>query len=156
MSGEWWMSGQPRERETRTPSSATLAAKISSNDTLVGLDHARRSLGQLLAVVEDEHGLAQPHHDLHVVLHQQHRLAPLAKGPHRVQELVEQRAVDAGGRLVEQDQLRIGHQDPDELDELLLTVGEVARELVCQPLELDEAQQLLPARQVVNGRLYYC
>ncbi|MEX2223253.1 MAG: hypothetical protein WEG40_15790 [Candidatus Rokuibacteriota bacterium] len=36
----------------------------------------------------------------------------------------------------------IGHEHADELDELLLAVGEIARVLAGEPLELDELQQL--------------
>src|SRR5690242_4491222 len=50
----------------------------------VGLDHAlvlldllRRTLGDLLAVVEHGHAVGDAHHDLHVVLDQQDRDVPL-------------------------------------------------------------------------------
>src|SRR3990172_2894059 len=157
MSGASWMSGQPSDRHPKYARSPALAAKISFNDPLVGLDHARRPLGELLAVVEDEDGLAEPHHDLHVVLDQQHGLAPVPERAHGLQQLVEQGPVDTGRRLVEQDQLGIGHEHADELDELLLAVGQVARVLVRQPLELDEPQQLLgaPTRLGVAGRGHY-
>src|SRR5207237_2541394 len=51
-------------------------------------------------------------------------------------------AVDAGRRLVEQDQRGIGHQHTHELDELLLTVGEVTRVLPGQSAEPHQLQQL--------------
>src|SRR5213594_3793373 len=47
------------------------ASKIRFDDTLVGLNQTGRPLGDLLAVVEHEDGLAQPHDHLHVVLHQE-------------------------------------------------------------------------------------
>src|SRR2546426_3797750 len=155
MSGASWISGQPSDRQPSHAPSPALPAKISFNDPLVGLDHARGTLRQLLSVIEDEYGLAEPHHHLHVVLHQQHRPPAVAQGAHGVQQLVEQGAVDAGRRLVEQDQLRLGHQHADELHQLLLPVGQVAGVLVGQPLELDEAEQLqgpLPRRGVARGR----
>src|SRR5262245_53742426 len=52
----------PSEEESPPPSK--LATEIRFNDALVRLDDARRPLGDLLAVVENEHGLAQAHHDL--------------------------------------------------------------------------------------------
>ena len=66
----------------------------------------------------------------------------VAERPHRVEQLVEQGPVHPGRRLVEQDQLGIGHEHADELHQLLLAIGEIARELAGEPLELDEAQQL--------------
>src|ERR1700730_10983154 len=146
MRGAAETSGQPHERQPRYNARAALAAKIGFNHSLVRLDDARRPLGQLLAMVENEYSLAQPHDYLHIVLHQQHRLAAVAECPHGVEQLIEEGAIHAGGGLVEQDQLRIGHEHADELDQLLLTVGEGARILVRQPLELDEAEQLPGAR----------
>src|SRR6266849_5647814 len=145
MRGASWMSGQPRESQPRYRASPALAAKIGFNHSLVGLDDAGRALGQLLAVVEDEDRLAEPHDDLHVVLHEEHGLAPVAQLPHGVQELVEQGAVDPRRRLVEQDEIRVGHEHADELHQLLLAVGEIARVFPGEALELDEAEELLGA-----------
>src|SRR5262245_42062501 len=115
MSGASWMSGHGTDshaRYTTTPAStahgshpsdASLAAKVRLDHAFVGLDRSRRPFGDLLAVVEDEHGLAEPHHDLHVVLDEQDRLALVAQAAHGVEQIVQQRAVDAGGGLVEQD-----------------------------------------------------
>src|SRR5713226_7385077 len=112
MIGASWISGQPRERHASVATTtakaargtaATLATEVGFNDALVGLDDAGRSLGDLVAVVENEHDLAQPHHDLHVVLHEEHRLALVAGTADSLQQVVEERAVDAGRWLVEQD-----------------------------------------------------
>src|SRR6266849_1829348 len=155
MRGASWMSGQPRESQPRYRARPALAAKIGFNHSLVGLDDAGRPLGQLLAVVEDEDRLAESHHHLHVVLHEEHGLASIAKLPHGVQEVVEEGAIDTRRRLVEEDELRVRHEDADELQELLLAVGEIARVLAGQPLELDEAEELLGAlarlRVVIGG-----
>src|SRR5256885_5022827 len=109
MSGASWTSGQPRERHaspaarhasgTSTSSSTT---DVPLNAPFVRLVHARRPLGDLLAVVEHEHRLAEPHHDLHVVLAQQDGLAAVAEPAHRLEQVVEERAVHAGGGLVEE------------------------------------------------------
>src|SRR6267143_2092864 len=144
-----WISGHGSERHAsstaRPPKparSSALATEIGFNDPLVRLDGARRPFRDLLTVVEDEHGLAEAHDHLHVVLDEQHDLARVAQPAHRVQQIVEERAVDAGGRLVEQDQRGIGHEHAYELDELLLAVGEVARVLSGQLAEPHELQQL--------------
>src|SRR5881628_52400 len=105
MMGASWISGQPRERHasiatttanatTGTP--ASLPTEVRFNDALVGLDDAGRPLSDLVAVVEDEHNLAQPHHDLHdgAVQHEQHRLALVAEPANGLEQIVEQGAVD--------------------------------------------------------------
>src|SRR5262245_4801537 len=152
MIGASWISGQPRERHTSiatTTANATtgtparsLPAEVRFNDALVGLDDAGRAFGDLVAVVEDEHDLAQSHDDLHVVLDEQHGLALAAQTAHGVEQVVEKGAVDAGRRLVEQDQRRIAHEHPHELDELLLAIVQVAGVLAGQLLELHEGEQL--------------
>src|SRR5262249_28485764 len=151
MIGASWMRGQPRERHARTATTtanantgilASLSAEVRFNHALIGLDDARRTFGDLVAMVEDEHDLAQPHHDLHVVLHQQHRLALVAETAHGVEQVVEEGTVDAGRGLIEQDQRGIAHQHAHELYELLLAIGEIARVLARQLLQLHEGQEL--------------
>src|SRR5438094_8355580 len=127
-------------------------SEVRLNDPLVDLDEAGWPLGDLLAVVEHEHHLAEPHHDLHVVLDQDDRAALVPQPGHGAEEIVEQRAIDAGRWLVEQDQGGLGHQHAHELDELLLAVREVARVLTGQPLELDELQQLAAAPLGIHAR----
>src|SRR5262245_47748647 len=146
------MTGHGSERHAssrasapKAPTTSTLAAEISLNDPLIALDRSGRPFGDLLAVIEDEHGLAEPHDDFHVVLDQQHGLAPIPKARHGVQQIVEERPVDAGRGLVEEDQRRIRHEHPHELDELLLTIGQVAGVLVRQPSQPHEIEQLAAA-----------
>src|SRR5438105_1226809 len=113
MSATSWISGQPRERQassattTTPPATTALAAEIGFDDPRIGLNRARRSFGDLLAVVEDEHRLAESHDHLHVVLDEQHRLTRIAQPHDGIEQVVEQRAVDAGGGLVEQNERRI-------------------------------------------------
>src|SRR2546426_9908544 len=120
MMGASWISGQSRERHasiatttanatTGTP--ASLPAEVRFNDALVGLDDAGRAFGDLVAVVEDEHDLAQPHDDLHVVLEQQHGLPLVAETAHGVEKVVEQGAVSAARRIVEQGELGIAERE---------------------------------------------
>src|SRR6266446_9261869 len=98
-----WISGHGSERHAsstaRPPKparSSALATEVGFNDPLVRLDGARRPFRDLLAVVEDEHGLAEAHDHLHVVLDEEDCLAAIALGAHGVEQLVEQGAVDAG------------------------------------------------------------
>src|SRR3989442_13493658 len=88
---------------TSAPSDA-LATEVGFHDTLVHLDRARRPLGDLLAVVQHEDGLTEPHDDLHAVLDEQHGLALVSEPPPGVEQVVAERAVHAGRRLLEQDQ----------------------------------------------------
>src|SRR5262245_26828916 len=94
---------------------AELSAEVGFNDALVGLNDPRRSFGDLLAMIEDEDRLAEPHDHLHVVLDQQHGSAPIAKSSHGLQEIVQERPVDAGRWLVEQDERGIAHEHSREL-----------------------------------------
>src|SRR3989454_2369261 len=159
MSATSWISGHASERHASHAASApkpasvsALAAEIGLNDPLVRLDGARRPFRDLLAVVEDEHGLAEAHHDLHVVLDEEHGLARVAQPAHRLQQVVEERAVDARRRLVEEDERGIRHEHPHELDELLLAVRQVARVLAGQVPEPDEVEQLAPAALRLRAR----
>src|SRR5438477_405734 len=89
-----WISGHGSERHassTATPPkparSSALATEVGFNDPLVRLDDARQPFRDLLAVVENEHGLAEAHDHLHVVLDEQHGLARVAQPAHRLQPL---------------------------------------------------------------------
>src|SRR6185295_13705711 len=82
-------SGERRASEGgRSPPPSASASKVRLDHALVRLDHPRRALGDLLAVVEHEHVLAEPHHDLHVVLDEQDRLALVAQPADRVEQVV--------------------------------------------------------------------
>src|SRR6266851_2488889 len=72
--------GEPRSGGEPSPSMIeiggqspppSLSTKVGFDDTLIGLDHAGRALGDLLTVVEHEHRFAQAHDDLHVVFDEQ-------------------------------------------------------------------------------------
>src|SRR5436309_5308767 len=92
------------------------AAEVGFDDPLIPLDRRGRPFGDRLAVIEDEDVLAHRHHDLHVVLDEQNGPAGGAEPPHRVEQVVEERPVDAGRRLVEEDQARLHHEDPGQLE----------------------------------------
>jgi hypothetical protein len=77
------------------------ASKTRLNDALVRLDVVRRPLGNLLPMIEDEDHLAEPHDNFHIMLDEENG-APLIPEPgDGGQEVVEQRTVDPGGRLVQ-------------------------------------------------------
>ncbi|MDV2480261.1 MAG: hypothetical protein RX317_08475, partial [bacterium] len=70
-------------------------------------------------------------------------LALVPKLEDKIEELVKQGPVDAGGRLIEEDDLGVEHENPDELKKPLLSVGEITGELVPEGVEVYEGQQLL-------------
>src|SRR5207237_6612754 len=98
-----WISGHGSERHARSAAKAqkaatstVLATEIGLNDPLVGLDGARRPFRDLLAVIEHEHGFAEAHDHLHVVLDEQDGLARVAQPADGAEQIVEERPVDAG------------------------------------------------------------
>ena len=59
-----------------------------------------------------------------------------------VDDHVEERRVDAAGRLVEQEEARTRHQPGGEVHQLLLAVGELRRRLVGEVGDADEIEEL--------------
>src|SRR5437762_8403823 len=85
-----WISGHGSERHASSTAkppkparSSALATEVGFNDPLVRLDDTRQPFRDLLAVIENEHGLAETHDHLHVVLDEQHGLARVAQAAHR-------------------------------------------------------------------------
>src|SRR6516225_4125009 len=90
-------------------------SKVGVEHPVVVADHVRRAGDHRVPVVEDGHPVAQAHHELHVVLHDEER------GPIPVQladplgDGADQGRVHPAGRLVEQDDLRVGDQHVGQL-----------------------------------------
>src|SRR6266480_6632810 len=97
-------------RTSVSASSVGSAAKVRLDDVRVAADRLRRALGDLLAVVEHDDALRDVHDHLHVVLHEQDRLALRVQHADVVLHLVDHRRVHGRRRLVEQDELGIRHQ----------------------------------------------
>ncbi|KAI1697406.1 hypothetical protein Ddc_19716 [Ditylenchus destructor] len=104
-----------------------MRAQIRFNDLGVALHVRGRALGDLLAVIEHRHPVAQAHYQRHVVLDQQ-------DGPAVVADAVDQLAqhdllgrVHAGGRLVQRQQLGVGGQGAGDFQAALVAVGQRAR-----------------------------
>src|SRR5262245_32783206 len=68
-------SSYPATTPRSSSSGPRSAAKVGLDDTRVAANRVRRSLGDLLPVVEHDDALGDIHHDVHVVLDQQHGLA---------------------------------------------------------------------------------
>ena len=61
-------------------------------------------------------------------------------------EIADLVAPEAGGRLVEKQELRLAHEGHGDAEHLLLAVGEIARELVGRPSEIAEGEHLAHPR----------
>ncbi len=107
---------------------------------------AGRPLGEDLAVVEDRDAVADPHHDAHVVLDEQDREPELgSQAADERGQLAGLAGVHAGGRLVEQEQLRTGRERTSDLEATLVAVREVPCPGVRPCPQADELQQFVPA-----------
>ena len=106
----------------------------------------RRALGDLLAEVEHRDRVAHAHDDVHVVLDQDHRDAVLADLADEADQLLDVGRGQAGGGLVEQQQLRVEREGARDLEQALLAVGQVARFLGRERAEADELEQAERAR----------
>ena len=72
-----------------------------------------------------DHVVAKPGHHVHVMLDEQDGDAVGDQAFQMLADLLGQRRVDAGDRLVEQDQLRLGHQGAADLEQLLLAARQI-------------------------------
>ena len=97
----------------------------------VATDLFGRALGDLLAVVEDRHPVADAHDHAHVVLDEQDRQAVL--GPQPVDErhhLLRLAWVHAGRGLVEQQQRGLAAERARHLQASLVAVRQVLRQVL--------------------------
>src|ERR1700722_18553794 len=81
------------------------AAEIGLDYFRMRPDLGRTTVGQPLAVVEHRNAVTGRHHDIHVMLDQQDGHATGANGPDETDHSLALGAIEAGGRLVEQQQL---------------------------------------------------
>ena len=112
-------------RSTRpTRRSSTTRRRCSDADR--GDQLARRAERDDLAVVHDRHAVAQPLGLVHVVRGQQDRPAGLLELLDEIPELPPRLRIEAGGRLVEKEQLGIADERAGERQPLLLPARERA------------------------------
>ena len=106
-------------------------AEIGGDDLRIVAHLRRRAVGDLDAVVEHDDMVGNLHHDRHVVLDQQDRGVVVVAD--RAQERVEIgrfARIEAGGRLVEAEQHRIGAHGAGDLEPALGAVGQLAGRIV--------------------------
>ena len=119
-----------------------VSAQVGVEHALVRPHDLRRPAHHGRARLEHRDRRAQSHDELHVVLDEQERLALLGvEQPDAVGDQVDQRRVHPAGRLVEQDDRRVGDEHVGEFEQLALAVGERARQDARVPLDADELEQ---------------
>src|SRR3954447_21952772 len=117
-------------------------AKVGLHQSFLGLELLHRALGGHVALLEEDDVVGQALDDLEVVLDDAHRLALLVELADEVERRLQPAGVDAGGRLVEEHDLRAGGEHAHEREELLVAEGQCGRGHLGLALEPDEPQQL--------------
>src|SRR5687768_3496636 len=128
-------------------------SQVGLDDLRVLLHLGRRAFGDLLAVVEHQHAVADVHHQPHVVLDQQQRDAVVADAPDQLAERNALRGVHARGRLVQGEELGLGGEGPRDLEPALVAVRQAAGGLVRACADADVVEQL--QRAFLDG-LFLC
>ena len=119
------------------------APEIGIDHALVGADRLRRAVGDQRSFVEDEHAVADPHDDFHVVLDEQERQSPVAAetlqpaGAGAQPSAGFTPAIGSSSRII----VGIGHQHAAELDELALSAGHSAGILVGEAVDVEQRKQ---------------
>src|SRR5580700_4549944 len=96
-------------------------AQVGRDDLRVPADDLGRALGDDLAELEHHHPVADAEDQAHVVLDEEHRLALVGEAAQGDAEFLALGAVQAGGRLVQAEQRRLGDQGAGDADELALS-----------------------------------
>ena len=109
------------------------------------------AVGDLLAVVEDDDVVGNLHDHAHVVLDQQDRdVVLVADEAEEAVELGRLARIEAGGRLVEAEEERLGAHGAGDLEAPLRAIGQVAGRVVGA---VDEIDLLEPVDRLVDRRL---
>ena len=120
-----------------------LALGVAVGDPVVGRPGsqlARGAVGEDAPVLDDRHAVGELLGLLEVVGRQHDRLAELPQRADRVPRRTAGLGVEAGGGLVEEDQLRVAHQRDREVQASKLAAAEAPRArvgLLCQPRQLE-------------------
>src|SRR6185503_10704332 len=117
-------------------------SQVSLDYLRVLLHLCRRALGDLLAVVEHHHAVADVHHQPHVVLDEQHRHAIVAHAADQLAERDALRRIHAGRGLVEREQLGLGGQRAGNFQTALVAVRQAAGRMVRFAADAHVVEQL--------------
>ena len=109
--------------------------------------------GDDLAAGDDRHPVGEPLRLVHVVGGEDDRLAEVAQAGDRLPGLAPRRGVEAGRRLVEEEQLGVADQGHADVEATLLTARQLARAGLGLALQADQLDHLVDRarRAVVAG-----
>src|SRR6266571_5396468 len=135
----WRISVSPYPAYSSRNSRSAMASpsQVRVDHLRVRLDLVREALDETPALVHHDDPLAPLHDDVHVVLDQEERHPTVPQVLDDGEDLPRERRVDAGDRLVEEHELRLSHQGPCQLEQLLLAAAQVLRVLVAEPEQPD-------------------
>src|SRR4051794_37809410 len=108
----------------------------------VDAELARRALGEDAPALDDRHAVGERLRLVEVVRREHDGLAELAQRADRLPGGAARGRVEAGGRLVEEDQLRVADQRQAEVQPPQLAAGQLARHRVLLALQADEREHL--------------
>src|SRR5437870_8006734 len=103
-----------------------LCAEVSLDNTRIGLHLGRGSFCDLHTVVENDHVIRYRHHQIHMVFDHEHCYSKLPDFLEQLPELGRFLRIQPSGRLVEQQQLRLGRHGTCELRTTLQSVGQAS------------------------------
>src|SRR5947209_6286964 len=109
---------------------------------------ARRALGEDAPALDDRHAVGELLGLVEVVRGQHHGLAQLAQRADRLPGVAPRDGVEAGGGLVEEDQLRVADEREPEVQAPHLAARELARGGVLLALQADERDDLVGVARV--------
>ena len=116
--------------------------EIGLDDFGVVLDLRRSPLGDLLAEIQHGDRLRDAHDHAHLVLDEQDGDSQLVAQPmDEVGHGLGLARIHAGGRLVEEQQVRLAGERPGDLQAALIAIGQVLGQQVALPLQTAEPQQ---------------
>ena len=119
-----------------------MRAEVGGNYIRIFADLCASAFGQFLAVIKHQDAVGEVHHHLHVVLDQHHRDTGIGDLAHQMVDLDGFLGVEAGGRLVEEDQARLHGQGAGDFETLERAVGHAVGTGLGKLFETDEAHQL--------------
>src|SRR6202012_5619054 len=110
----------------------------------------RRPFGDDLAGGDDRHPVGEALRLVHVMGGEEDRLAERPQSRDHVPELAPRRWVEAGRRLVEEEELRVAAPGKADVESPLLAAGELARPFVGLLLQADQPDRLLDRARVAE------
>ena len=116
-------------------------AEVGVDDPLVAHDLLRRALGDHAAFGQAHHPVGDRHDDVHVVLDEDDRAPRVTNPSHVLEQRLHERGVHSGHRLVEHDELRVGHQRACHLEQLALAARHRGGQIVALVREPEIGEQ---------------